>query len=34
MQVVTGFSESAEYQANTAPNIMSSDPAQYGIKLI
>jgi len=32
-QVVVGFSESAEHQASTAPNIMSNDPAQYGIKL-
>lgn len=32
-QVVVGFSESAEHKANTAPNIMSSDPSQYGIKL-
>ena len=32
-QVVLGFSESAEHQANTAPNIMSSDPTQYGIKM-
>ena len=32
-QVVLGFSESAEHQANTAPNIMSSDPTQYGIRM-
>ena len=32
-QVVVGFSESAEHQANTAANILSNDPSQYGIKL-
>jgi len=32
-QVVVGFSESAEHKANTAPNIMSNDPSQYGIRM-
>lgn len=32
-QVVVGFSESAEHQQNTAANIMSNNPTQYGIKL-
>jgi hypothetical protein len=30
--VVLGFSESQEHQANTASNIISNDPASYGIK--
>ena len=30
--VVLGFSESAEHQALTAANILSNDPASYGIK--
>ena len=30
--VVLGFSESAEHQSNTAANIISGDPANYGIK--
>jgi V8-like Glu-specific endopeptidase len=30
--VVLGFSESQEHQANTAANIISNDPASYGIK--
>ena len=32
-QVVVGFSESTEHKANTAANIISNDPSQYGIKL-
>jgi len=32
-QVVVGFSESAEHKANTAANVISNDPSQYGIKL-
>ena len=32
-QVVVGFSESAEHKASTAPNIMSNDPSQYGIRM-
>ena len=31
-QVLAGLSESAENRANTAPNILSNDPGQYGIK--
>ena len=31
--VVTSFSESAEHQSNTAGNILSNDPASYGIRL-
>ncbi len=32
-QVTVGFSESAEHQSNTAANIMSDTPAQYGIRM-
>lgn len=31
--VVVGFSESTEHQARTAGNVLSGDPAQYGIRV-
>jgi hypothetical protein len=32
-QVIVGFSESAEHQSNTAPNILANAPSDYGIRL-